>query len=262
MELNIKPVSSPGAKALKTYLSWTVLSILALIITLSCGSGAKEPATPSLRELETSMVTEGVKILLNGTAVQRDSVVRSFYGIKNTDLLVDHLNDPDENVSIGMVSALGYIKDPKTADALNSKLMTTEDYLMRETIIFALGEIGDTSSVNLLTQIMLDDTADRNLQLSLPLDLVKFAKGDMTESVAKTFDTVLTNRKDDTELCSFVASAMVEILNEGNHEMFSKHLPMLKKMAAERKAVAGEDLIWTSLALAIERLEEFDSPTS
>ena len=261
MELDIKPVSSPGAVALKKYLPWTVLSILALIITISCGSGAKEPPSPSLRELETSMVNEGVKILHNGTAVQRDSVVRSFYSIKNTDLLVDHLNDPDENVAISMVSALGYIKDPKTADALNSKLMTTEDYLMRETIIFALGEIGDSSSVNLLTQIMLDDTADRNLQLSLPLDLVKFAKGDMTANVAQTFDTVLTRRKDDTELCSFVASAMVEILNEDNYVMFSKHLAHLKTMAKERKSVAGEDLIWTSLSLAIERLEEFDSPT-
>ncbi len=100
--------------------------VLAVLSVAACGSSSD----PELKK-ESGMVAAGLEMLRSGSPMQRDSTIRTFYGIKHSELLTAHLDDPDPNVRIGMVSALGYLKDKASAPALNQLLLSTDDYLLR-----------------------------------------------------------------------------------------------------------------------------------
>ena len=233
------------------------LWFLALIIWSGCGP-KEDPELVRERRL----VNHGIEILRSGTPVQRDSVIRTFYNLKNPQLLQKFLNDPDPNVQIGMVSAIGYHKDKSAAPALNSLLIQVDDYLLRETIIFAIGELCDTSSVPILIALLNDKSVDRDLRLSIPITLASFVKTVAGDRVEQTFAEILTEQSDDLELCSYVAVGILEILQPGNVELFKKYLPILRQMAEKRKEEAGEDGIWTNLELTIQELEKYQAPSS
>ena len=234
--------------------------ILAGLISIACGLGKTEQE--KIREAEEIQIANGVEILRSGTPVQRDSVTRSFYNIRNADLLVARLNDTDINVQIGVVSALGYIKDDIAVKPLNNMLLTVDDYLLRETIITVLGELRDTSSVALLVGLLDNEDIDRDLRLSLPITLASFASTPAMGLIEDIFAKILEQNNDDIELCSFVAMGVQEIVNADNCQRFRKFLPDLRKMAEKRKEQAGEDLLWSNFYNAIEKLETFETPAS
>ena len=233
------------------------------VLFFACGSGKDKQDQAAQQEVsEKQIVAEGIVILRKGTIVERDSVTRTFYNIRNTSLLVPYLNDPDPNVQIGVVSALGYIKDRTTAQPLNGLLLAVDDYLLRETIIYALGEIRDTSSVPLLIGLLEDDTVDRDLRLSLPITLAAFAETPAAGLVENAFAKLLEEFSDDIELCSYVAMGIQEIVNPHNYKQFSKYIPALREMAKKRKDEFGEDLLWSNFDMAIEKLESYELPAS
>ncbi|MBN2289292.1 MAG: HEAT repeat domain-containing protein [Candidatus Glassbacteria bacterium] len=230
-----------------------------LLFFTCCSSKDKrqEEAVP-----EEQVVAAGIEILRNGTPVERDSVTRSFYNIRNARLLVAHLNDPDSNVQIGVVSALGYIKDKSTVGPLNELLLSADDYLLRETVITVLGEIRDTSSVSLLIGLLEDKTTNRDLRLSLPITLAAFAETPAAGRVEETFAKMLEQESDDLEICSFVAMGIQEIINPDNFRNFRKYLPALREMAEKRKEQSGEDLLWSNFQNTIEKLQTYEPPAS
>ncbi|HUU28656.1 MAG TPA: HEAT repeat domain-containing protein [archaeon] len=226
---------------------------------LSPGCGPKED--PELAR-ERAMVTGGIEILRSGTAVQRDSVIRTLYKITNPQLLHVYLEDPDPNVQIGMVSALGYLKDKSAAPMLTELLRKVDDYLLQETIIYALGEINDTTSISTIIDLLEDDTVSRDLRLSIPITLASFAKTEASGRIEAAFIDILEKHGDDIELCSYVAVGILEIIKPGNVELFRPYLPLLRQMAEKRKAAAGEDGIWTNFQLTIQELENYQAPAS
>jgi len=233
------------------------LCFLSLIIWTGCG--AKED--PELVR-ERQQVSRGIEILRSGTPVQRDSVIRTFYNLKHPKLLQNYLTDPDPNVRIGMVSAIAYHKDTSAAPALNSLLSQVDDYLLQETIIFAIGELCDTSSVPILISLLKDKSVDRNLRLSIPITLASFIKTEAGAQVEQTFAEILSDQSDDLELCSYVAVGILEILQPGNIELFKQYLPVLRQMAEKRKEEVGEDGIWTNLELTIQELEKYGTTSN
>jgi HEAT repeat protein len=236
------------------------VAVLTGLILSACGSGKTEQQ--QRRISEERLVAEGVEILRSGTPVQRDSVTRSFYSIRNADLLVARLNDTDVNVQIGVVSALGYLKDDTAVKPLNDLLLAVNEYLLRETIITVLGELRDTSSVTLLVGLLDNKDVDRDLRLSLPITLAAFAETPAAGLIEDIFAKILEQSSDDLELCSFVAMGVQEIVNADNCMRFRKFLPELRKMAEKRKEEAGEDLLWSNFYNAIEKLETFETPAS
>ncbi|OGG02471.1 MAG: hypothetical protein A3F83_01285 [Candidatus Glassbacteria bacterium RIFCSPLOWO2_12_FULL_58_11] len=226
---------------------------------LLSGCGPKED--PQLTA-ERKQVNEGVEILRSGTPVERDSVIRTFYNLKNPQLFQAFLADSNLNVQIGMVSAIGYHKDKSAAAALNNMLLSVEDYLLKETIIYAIGELCDTSSVGVLIGILDDKSMNRDLRLSIPITLSSFAKTEAAPRVEQTFIDLLQQDSTDVELCSYVSVGILEILRPGNVELFRKYLPLLKEMAERRKAESGEDGIWTNFQLTIQELENFKPDAS
>ncbi|MEA2063574.1 MAG: HEAT repeat domain-containing protein [Gemmatimonadota bacterium] len=221
------------------------------------GSGSAPPVIP-----EEQLVAQGVEILRSGTQVERDSVTRALYNIRNTSLLVAYLSDPDPNVKIGMVSALGYIKDKSTARALNRMLPTEDDYLLCETIISALEAIADTSSVSLLIGLFEDETTKRDMRLSLPVTLLAFTRTSAAPRIVDAFTRVLERESGDIVLCSYVAMCIPEILDPGNYDRFRQFLPTMRRMAKKRKAEFGEDLLWSNFQMTIDRLETYEPPAS
>ena len=137
-----------------------------------------------------------------------------------------------------------------------------DDYLLQETIIYALGEISDTSSVPILIDMMKDDSVSRDLRLSIPITLAAFAKTPAASRVEQAFIDLLENRSEDIELCSYVAVGILEVLKPSNVERFRKYLPLLRQMAEKRKASSGEDGIWSNFQLTIQELESYKTPAS
>lgn len=234
-----------------------LLCVIGLIICTACSS-KEDPEIVRERQ----MVSNGVEILRSGTPVQRDSVIRTFYSLKHPKFLQDFLNDTDSNVQIGMVSAIGYHKDSSAVGALNSLLGQVDDYLLRETIIFAIGELGDTSSVPLLVGLLKDKSVNRDLRLSIPITLAAFVKTAYGARVEQTFAEIFTEQGDDIELCSYVAVGILEILQPRNAQLFREYLPVMRRMAEKRKEEAGEDGIWTNLELTIQELEKYEPSSS
>ncbi|MBW7995295.1 MAG: HEAT repeat domain-containing protein [Candidatus Glassbacteria bacterium] len=230
----------------------------AMLLISGCGGGEK--ADPVL-EGEKVMVTEGVQILHTGTSVQRDSVIRTFNNLNNPRLLHPYIHNADLSVRIGIVSALGNLKDRGAVDSLNRMLVTSDDYLLRETVIWALGELGDTSSVPVLIGIIQDTTQNRDLRLGLPITLASFINTAYAGRVEQTFVDVLQNMSDDLELCSYVAVGILEVLKPGNYELFHARLPLLKELAAKRMQESGEDGIYINFQLTIEELETYEPGT-
>jgi hypothetical protein len=233
------------------------IHFFSLWIFILSGCGPKEDPTLAM---ERKMVAGGVEILRSGTPVERDSVIRTFYQLANPGLLHPFLVDTDPNVLIGMVSALGYLKDKTAAAALSDLLKKTNDYLLQETVIYALGEISDTSSVPLLVGMFEDKTTRRDLRLSIPITLASFSKTEAAGKVEQAFIKILESESDDLELCSYIAVGMLEILNPGNADLFRKYTPLLRRMAERRKAESGEDGIWTNFQLTIQELENYKAP--
>jgi hypothetical protein len=232
------------------------LLLAGLVVLSSCG-----PRNPELAR-EKKMVEASLDVLRSGTPMQRDSTIRTLYNVKNAQLLAAHLGDPDPNVKIGMVSALGYIKDKSTAPALNGLLAVTQDYLLSETVIYAIGEVCDTSSVPLLIRMMEDPAVNRDLRLSIPITLAAFHKTEAADRIDQAFLEVLKNQPDDIELCSYVAVGILELLDQTNVDKFRQCLPQFKEMAVKRKAHSGEDGIWTNFDLTIRELENTRLPSS
>lgn len=230
----------------------------ALMLTLmfSCG-GDKTAEDPQLAQ-ERRMVSEGIEILRGGTSVQRDSVIRTFNYIQNPHLLHPYLNDDELTVRIGVISALGNLRDVSAVDTLNRMLRAEEDYLLRETVVWALGELGDTSSVPVMVSIMNDTTENRDLRLGLPITLASFVNTAYAGRVEQAFVDVLREQSDDIELCSYVAVGIMEVLRPGNYELFREQLPLLRRLAERRRERVGEDGIYTNLQLAIEELEGYE----
>ena len=233
------------------------LWIVGLIVWTGCGP-REDPELVRERQI----LNQGIEILRSGTPVQRDSVIRTFYNLKHPKLLQDFLTDPDPNVQIGMVSAIGYHKDSSAAAALNSLLSQVDDYLLQETIIYAIGELCDTSSVPILIGLLKDKSVNRDLRLSIPITLASFIKTEAAAQIEQTFAEILTGQRDDTELCSYVAVGILEILQPRNAELFREFLPILRQLAEKRKEETGEDGIWTNLELTIQELEKYKSPSS
>lgn len=230
--------------------------VFALLAFFSCG-----PKADPVMENERKMVSEGLEILRSGSPMQRDSTIRTLYGVKHSELLTAHLNDPDPNVRIGMVSALGYIKDKASAPSLNRLLVSTNDYLLRETVIYAIGEICDTSSVPILLEILNDPATERDLRLSIPITLASFGRTEAAPLIEKAFTDALDNCRDDIEYCSYVALGILEVLNPGNIDKFRGYLPSLREMAERRKSESGEeDGIYTNFYLTIQELENDTGP--
>ena len=228
------------------------IMLIALLLTSGCG----EKVDPVL-ESETAMVTQGVEILRSGTSVQRDSVIRTFNNLKNPQLLHPYLKDAEANVRIGVVSALGNLKDKGAAAELNQMLLTSDDYLLREVVIWALGELSDTSSVPVLISIMQDTNENRDLRMGMPITLSQFIDTEYAGKVEQAFADVLGKQQDDLELCSYVAVGILEILEPGNYELFKAQLPVLKTLAGKRLAEEGEDGIYTNFQLTIDELESY-----
>ncbi len=233
---------------------------LSVLFSFACGSSKDKQEETAVSEER--IVAGAVEVLRHGNIVERDSVTRTLYNIRNASLLLDYLNDPNYNVRIGMVSALGYIKDRVAAQPLSELLHTEKNYILLETIIMALGEIQDTSSVPLLIDLFEDETVDRRLHLSLPITLAAFARTPAAGLIEDTFVQVLEKRTDDVELCAYVAVGILEIINPDNYQRFRKYLPALREMAGKRKAEFGEDGIWTHIYLTIEELESYKPPAS
>lgn len=226
--------------------------IAACVLNVSCRSG-----NPELKR-ERKIVAAGLEILRNGTPLQRDSTIRTFYSIKNADLLIEHLDDPDQNIKIAMISALGFIKDKAAAPAPNGLLTATRDYLLRETVLYALGEICDTSSAPVLAGLLADPSTDRDLRLSIPITLASFGHGERASLVVKAFADILRSNPEDVELCSYVSVGVLEVLNPDNAETFQAFLPQLRRMSEQRKVEAGEDDgIYTNFVLTIQELEKY-----
>lgn len=222
------------------------------VLAVSCGSG-----DPELKR-ERKMVAAGLDVLRNGAPMQRDSTIRSFYNIKHADLLIEHLDDPDQNIKIAMISALGFIKDKAAAPALNSLLTATDDYLLRETVLYALGEICDTSSAPVLAGLLANPSTDRDLRLSIPITLASFGHGEAAPLVVKAFVDILQNNPGDVELCSYVSVGILEVLTPDNAAAFRVFLPQLRSLSEQRKAEAGEDDgIYTNFVLTIQELENY-----
>ncbi|MCE5271288.1 HEAT repeat domain-containing protein [bacterium] len=231
------------------------LLVSAVVLALACG-----PRDPQLKK-ETAMVTSGLEVLRSGTPLQRDSTIRTLYSLKHAELLTAHLDDPDPNVRIAMVSALGFLKDKSSAPALNRLLTTATDYLLRETVLYAVGEVCDTSSVPILVALLTDPATDRDLRLSIPITLASFGHGEATPQVVKAFTDILEANGGDIELCSYVSVGVMEVLSADNVDSFRRFLPELKRMAEQRKAEAGtDDGIYTNFDLTIQELEHFGTP--
>ncbi len=230
------------------------VAVVLAVAVIGCGRG-KQP-DPVL-EKETVMVDEGVRILREGTSVQRDSVIRTFNNLSHPELLRPYLAETDSNVKIGVVSALGNLKDVGAVAELNAMLLSSDDYLLRETIIWALGELNDTSSVPVLIGIMLDTTETLDMRLGLPITLATFINTSYAGKIEQTFVDVLQNMGDDLELCSYVAVGILEVLEPGNYELFLGQLPRLKEMARRRLVENGDDGIYTNFQLTIEELENY-----
>ena len=233
---------------------------LSVFLSFACGSSKDKQEETAVSEER--IVAEAVEVLSHGNIVERDSVTRILYNIRNASLLLDYLNDPNYDVKIGMVSALGYIKDRVAAQPLSELLLSEKNYILLETIIMALGEIRDTSSVSLLIGVLEDETVDRRLHLSLPITLAAFAQTPAAGRIEDTFVQVLEKKADDIELCAYVAVGILEIINPDNYHRFRKYLPALREMAGKRKAEFGEDGIWTHIYLTIEELESYEPPAS
>ncbi len=231
-----------------------VLTVLISVITVGCGGGEKPD--PVL-EQETVMVDEGVQLLRQGTSVQRDSVIRTFNNLSHPELLHPFLAETDISVRIGIVSALGNLKDPGAVGRLNAMLIESDDYLLRETVIWALGELNDTSSVPVLIGIMQDTTDNLDMRLGLPITLAAFINTSYAGKVEQAFVDVLQNMGHDLELCSYVAVGIMEVLKPGNSDLFRSQLPLLREMARRRLDESGEDGIYTNFQLTIEELENY-----
>jgi len=227
----------------------------------ACGSHKEgRDAAPGVSEEQ--IIAEGVEILRNGTPVERDSVTRSFYNIRNSSLLIERLSDPDTNVRIGVVSALGYIRDKAAARPLNEMLLSEQNYILLETIISSLQEIRDTSSVTPLVGLFENETTNRDLRLSLPITLAAFAGTPAATRIEDAFVKALEQPGEDIEICSFVAMGIHEIVSPQNYERFRKYIPTLRKMADKRKKEVGEDLLWSNFEMAVEKLETYEPPAS
>ncbi len=231
-----------------------VLSVLITMVILGCGGAEKQD--PVL-EHEKVMVGEGVQILRDGSSVQRDSVIRTFNNLSHPELLRPFVADADINVRIGVVSALGNLKDLGAVVVLNRMLLESDEYLLRETVIWALGELNDTSSVPVLIGIMNDTTETLDLRLGLPITLATFIGTSYAGRIEQAFVDVLLNMGDDLEMCSYVAVGILEVLKPGNFEMFNAQLPLLKKLAQRRLDQSGDDGIYTNFQLTIEELESY-----
>jgi hypothetical protein len=231
-----------------------VLTVLVTVVSLGCGGGTKQD--PVL-EQEKIMVDEGVMILREGTSVQRDSVIRTFNNLSHSELLHPYLAETDISVRIGIVSALGNLKDLGSVGQLNSMLLESDDYLLRETVIWALGELNDTSSVQVMIGIMQDTTDNLDMRLGLPITLAAFINTSYAGKIEQAFVEVLQNMGNDLELCSYVAVGILEVLEPGNYELFNSQLPLLRKMAQRRLTQSGEDGIYTNFQLTIEELENY-----
>ena len=255
-------LGDPANKSLSFNVSGLVRLLLRLwFIGLIIWTGCGPKEDPELVR-ERQIVSQGIEILRSGTAVQRDSVIRTFYNLKHPEFFQNFLNDPDPNVRIGMVSAIGYHKDKSAAAALNSLLSQVDDYLLRETIIYAIGELCDTSSVPILIGFLKDTSVKRDLRLGIPITLASFIKTEAAAQVEQAFAEILTEQGDDIELCSYVAVGILESLQPRNVELFREYLPLLRQMAEKRKEEAGEDGIWTNLELTVQELEKYESPSS
>jgi HEAT repeat protein len=230
-----------------------VLMVLFTVVSLGCSGGKKQD--PVLDQ-ETIMVDEGVMILREGTSVQRDSVIRTFNNLSHSELLHPYLAETDISVRIGIVSALGNLKDLGSVGPLNTMLLESDDYLLRETVIWALGELNDTSSVSVLIGIMQDTTDNLDMRLGIPITLATFINTSYAGKVEQAFVNVLQNMGNDLELCSYVAVGILEVLEPGNYELFRGQLPLLRQMAQRRLAESGDDGIYTNFQLTIEELEK------
>ncbi len=226
--------------------------VAAAVLAMSCG-----PRDPQLKK-ETAMVNSGLEVLRSGTPLQRDSTIRTLYSLKHAELLTAHLEDPDQNVKIAMVSALGFLKDKSSAPALNRMLTSTTDYLLRETVLYAVGEVCDTSSVPILISLLADPSTERDLRLSIPITLASFGHGSAAPQVVQAFVDILDKNGEDIELCSYVSVGVMEVLSPDNFETFRRYLPELKRMAEQRKAESGtDDGIYTNFDLTIQELEHY-----
>jgi HEAT repeat protein len=74
--------------------------------------------------------------------------------------LIQILIDAEPFVRHSAVVALGRIKDPRAVIPLQNSLQSFKDEVLREKIIWALGEIGQKRSIHILTDF-LDDPSDR-----------------------------------------------------------------------------------------------------
>ncbi|MFH1070360.1 MAG: HEAT repeat domain-containing protein, partial [Candidatus Glassbacteria bacterium] len=199
--------------------SWYVGLAFFVMIFAAAITGCGKKEDPQL-VAERKMVTEGVEILRGGTPVQRDSVIRTLYNLKNPGLLQQYLQDTDPNVQIGVVSAIGFLKDKSAAPALNQLLLSVKDYLLCETIVFAIGELADTSSVPVLVSLLEDPAVERDLRLSIPITLAAFGRTEASGKVEQAFVKILDQQGEDIELCSYIAVGILEILRPGNYELF------------------------------------------
>lgn len=230
------------------------LCLAATVLLLVCGCGKEDPVLAR----EKVMVNEGIPILRSGTSVQRDSVIRALNDLENPQLLHPYIHDADPGVQISVISALGNLKDSNAVDSLNQLLLSSEDYLLRETVIWALGELSDTSSVPVLIGILRDTTQNRDLRLGLPITLASFINTAYASKVEQVFVDLLQQQSDDLELCSYAAVGMLEILRPGNYELFKEQLPLLKELTAKRLEESGEDGIYMNFQLTVEALENYD----
>jgi hypothetical protein len=246
-------VTRPVGKGITGIEVVAALTLVMMILLPGCGGKKADPVL----EKETLMVKQGVEILRSGTSVQRDSVIRTFNHLTNPQLLRPFLKDSDNKVRIGIVSALGNLKDQAAAGELNQMLLDSDDYLLREVVILALGELADTSSVPVLISVMQDTTENRDLRMGMPITLSQFMNTAYAGKVEQSFISVLCDHQDDIELCSYVSVGILEILEPGNYELFKKQLPVLKKLAQKRLDEEGEDGIYTNFQLTIQELENY-----
>ena len=102
-----------------------------------------------------------------------------------TDELTSRLLDPDKNVRIAAVIALGELADLQTLPSLLARLGTEPDFFVRDNLIWAIVRMGDAA---VLPVIDLLGDADRSVRFHAAHALSKLADPRAVEALVRSLD--------------------------------------------------------------------------
>ena len=118
------------------------------------------------------------------------------------------------------ISFLGSLKDPRALPILLSVLREREDSYFRETVIRAIGELGDKEAIEPLLRILVDDKEHLNSRVATARALKKFGDIKTVEPLLQ----ILRNEKEHKELRIAAADALGAIKDKRPVELLIKIL--------------------------------------